>query len=440
MPGTVAARRPAGTAYTAAVAADPEPRDDELVPLRQNRDFRIVFVGQGISALGDAVNLAALPLLVLALTGSGVLMGLVGVLSQLPDLIFGLPVGALADRWDRRRLMLFADAASSALVALIPLSAMLGLDTMAIVLLVTFPINACRVLFMAGWTAAVPNLVGRPYIGRAVSLFEAVLSLSYIVGPALAGILVGIIGPAQTLAVQAVAFGISALSLTLVRRPLRATGTAPQRHLLVEIGEGIDFIRRHPTLRVMVAWWTAFSIATGGLVAALAFYIRMDRTLEATWLGIVLSAFGAGNLIGALVGGRLTEGRLAPQLLGGALLQGAVIVLISLPLPPLVMPICSFIGGVGGGMLFVAYLTFRSAATPDRLLGRVGGTARTISIGLIPIGTFAAGALLDQIGGAGTLRVIGVVVIGLALLFALSRSLRAARVEHHAEAVTPGAA
>lgn len=420
--------------------ADPESPDDELVPLRQNRDFKVVFVGQGISALGDAVNLAALPLLVLALTGSGVLMGLVGVLAQLPDLIFGLPVGAMADRLDRRRLMLAADAARSALVALIPISAMLGLDTMAVVLLVTFPINACRVFFMAGWTAAVPNLVGRPYIGRAVSLFEAVLSLSYIVGPALAGILVGIIGPAQTLAVQAVAFGVSALSLTLVRRPLRATGAAPQRHLLVEIGEGIDFIRRHPTLRVMVAWWTAFSIATGGLVAALAYYIRVDRTLEATWLGIVLSAFGAGNLIGALVGGRLTAGRLAPQLLGGALLQGSVILLISVPVAPVVMPVCSFIGGLGGGMLFVAYLTYRSAATPDRLLGRVGGTARTISIGLIPIGTFAAGALLDEIGGAGTLRLIGAAVIGLALVFALSARLRAARVEHHAEAVTPGAA
>lgn len=449
MPEPAANAEPAPSAASGTTGAEPAVpaanapttvTDGGVVPLRENRDFKIVFVGQGISALGDAVDFAVLPLLVLALTGSGVAMGIVGVLSQLPDLIFGLPVGALADRWDRRRMMLLADAGRAALVALIPISAMLGMDTMAVVLLVTFPINTFRVLFMAGWTAAVPNLVGRAYIGRAVSLFEAVLSLSYIVGPALAGVLVGIIGPAQTLAIQAVAFAVSALSLTLIRRPFRATGAAPQRHLLVEIGEGIAFIRRHPTLRAMVAWWTAFSIATGGLVAALAYYIRVDRTLEATWLGIVLSAFGAGNLVGALVGGRLTNGRLAPLLIGGALLQGSVILLISLPLSPIVMPLCSFAGGVGGGMLFVAYLTFRSAATPDRLLGRVGGTARTISIGLIPIGTFTAGALLDQIGGDGTLQVIGAAVIGLSLLFALSGSLRAARVEHHAEVVTPGAA
>lgn len=406
-----------------AASAEPD------VPLGRNRDFRIVFVGQGISALGDAVSYTTVPLLVLALTGSGVLMGTVGVLSQLPDLLLGLPVGALADRWDRRRMMLLADAGRALLVGLIPISAMLGLDTMAVILLVAFPINACRVLFMAGWTAAVPNLVGRAHLGRAVSLFEAVLSISFIAGPALAGVLVGIIGPAETLAIDAVSFAVSALSLTLIRRPLRATETVERKHILLEIREGIDFIRHHPGLRVAVAYWTSFSIATGGLIAAITYYIRIDRGLEPTWLGIVLSAFGVGNLIGALSAGRLTNGRLAPVLLGGGFVQGTLIVLISLPLPPFVMPMASLVAGVAGGMLFVFYLTYRSSATPDRLLGRVGSTARTISIGLIPIGTFSAGLLLDQIGGAATLVVIGVVVGSVALLFALSGTLRRARVQ-----------
>jgi MFS family permease len=411
-------------------------RTPDVVPLSRNRDFKIVFVGQGISALGDAVSYTALPLLVLALTGSGVLMGMVGVLSQLPDLIFGLPVGALADRWDRRRMMLLADAARAGLTALIPIAAVLGADTMAVVLLVTFPINFFRVLFMAGWTSAVPNLVGRALIGRAVSLFEAVLSLSYIIGPALAGILVGVIGPAQTLAIQAVAFAVSALTLTLIHRPFRAAGQVEQRHVLVEIKEGIDFIRHHPTLRIAVAWWTAFSIATGGLVASLTYYVRIDRQLDPSWLGVILSAFGLGNLTGALLGGRFTGGRLAPLLLGGAMLQGTMILLLSVPLSPYVLPLCAAAAGVGSGSLFVAYLTLRSSVTPDRLLGRVGSTARTISIGLVPLGTFAAGLLLDEIAGVGTLRVIGLSVIVTAALFALSASMRSARVTHPVEEVT----
>ena len=92
------------------------------VPLRRNRDFLILLCGQSLAALGDAVTLTAMPLLVLQLTGSGVAMGIVGVLGTVPDLIFGLPSGVLADRMDRKRLMMVSDAARAGLTALIPLS------------------------------------------------------------------------------------------------------------------------------------------------------------------------------------------------------------------------------------------------------------------------------------------------------------------------------
>ena len=84
---------------------------------------------------------------------------------------------------------------------------------MGVVLLVTFPINAFRVLFMSGWTGAVPNLVGRRALGRAVSAVEALVSLSFIVGPAIAGILVGLIGAGETLAIDAASFAFSAATL-----------------------------------------------------------------------------------------------------------------------------------------------------------------------------------------------------------------------------------
>ncbi len=97
-----------------------EPEEMADASLRKNRDFRIVLVGQGISALGDSVNVTTMPLLVLALTGSGLQMGIVGVLQRLPDLLFGLPAGAYADRWDRRRMMLSADAGRAILTAAWP--------------------------------------------------------------------------------------------------------------------------------------------------------------------------------------------------------------------------------------------------------------------------------------------------------------------------------
>ena len=121
-----------GAAAAAAMAARADfgaverPVDPTDTPLSANRDFKIVLTGQSISALGDAVSFTAVPLLVLALTGSGIAMGTVGVLQTLPDLILGLPAGALADRWDRRRMMLWSDFGRALLTALIPISVLAG--------------------------------------------------------------------------------------------------------------------------------------------------------------------------------------------------------------------------------------------------------------------------------------------------------------------------
>src|SRR3990170_4877276 len=122
--------------------------------LRGNRDFQVVLAGQAVSAFGDAISLTAMPLLVLFLTGSGALMGVVGALQLVPDLVLGLPAGALADRWDRRRMMLWADAGRAVLTAGIPLSYWLGRPTIAVILIVAVPTNALRVLSDAAYSSA----------------------------------------------------------------------------------------------------------------------------------------------------------------------------------------------------------------------------------------------------------------------------------------------
>jgi MFS family permease len=405
------------------------------VPLSKNRDFLILLSGQGVSALGDAVSFTALPLLVLQLTGSGVAMGIVGVLGRLPDLLFGLPAGVVADRVDRRRLMLVSDAARALLTALIPLSALAGVDVMTVILIVTFPINAFRVLFMSGWTGAVPNLVGRRVLGRAVSAVEGLVSLSFIAGPAIAGILVGLIGATETIAIDAVSFGGSALTLLLIRRPFQGVRTARPAGIVAEMREGISFIARHPVLRLAVGIWTGSGVVLAGLIAALTFAVTVDRGLSAEELGFILSGYGIGNLIGAVSGGRFTRGRLAPPLLGGYFVQAVAIAAVGLPgAQPLAFLLgAAFVGGVGAGFTIVSYLTYRAQVTPDRLLGRVGSTARTISIGLQPIGMFATGILLDTVGGNVTVLVTGLGLLLLTALFALSPTLRAAHGGVHAE-------
>src|SRR3954470_20299822 len=214
----------------AAVPDVPHPAQDggRAEPLTRNRAFRVLLVSQGVSPLGDPVSFTALPLLVLALTGSGFAMGIVGALQTLPDLVFGLVAGAIADRSNQKRMMVLTDLGRALLTALIPLSVLLGGPTMAVILIVAAPMSTLRSLFLAAYTAAVPAIVGRPRLAQANSYFEVVYSTGFIIGPAIAGVLATAIGPGPTMAIDAASFVFAAIGIALIKRPLRAPGDRPE--------------------------------------------------------------------------------------------------------------------------------------------------------------------------------------------------------------------
>ena len=397
-------------------------------PLRGNRDFWVVLLGQGISSFGDAITNTALPILVLAVTGSGLAMGVVGVLSTLPDLVVGLPAGAYADRWDRRKMMFVADLGRAFLTAVIPISVWLGGPTLALVFLVTFPLNVLRVLWLAAFTAAVPGLVGRGQIARANAVFEAFFNVGWIVGPALAGFLANAIGPGPTIAIDAVTFAVSARALLLVRRPLRPAARSEPTHLLADIRQGISFVVRQPTLRAVIALWTTTSVIYAGLTSGLIFYVTIDRGLGPDVVGLVLSAFAVGALGGSLVAARMAFRAVGPVMLVGSVVMGLTLVIVALDAPIPVLVGASLVAGILDANVLVSYLTLRTQLSPDALLGRVGATARTLSVGLMPIGALVAGALLDAIGGTATLALMGGASIAAGLGFALLPNVRHARV------------
>ncbi len=414
----------------ATVGPEPAPTIAAPEPLARNRDFRVVLVGQGISAFGDAITNTALPLLVLALTGSGFAMGVVGALSTLPDLFVGLAAGAWADRWDRRLMMFAADLGRAILTVLIPLTALLGGPTLLVIFLVTFPLNVLRVLWLAGYTASVPGLVGRPQVARANAIFEAVFNVGWIAGPAIAGILAAVIGPGPTIALDAGSFVISSGALLLVRRSLRPEARPDRPHLLADIREGIAYVAGHSTLRATIAFWAATQVTTAALATALTYHVTRDRHLTADVLGLILSAFGVGSLLGALVAGRLNVERVGRVMLAGNLLTGLTLLLIVVRPPVPVVIVSALVAGIVSANVLIAYITLRTALSPDAMLGRIGSTARTISVGLMPIGAFAGGALIDLTDGGTTLGLMGATLVLLAVGFAFVPSVRRARVPH----------
>ena len=395
-------------------------------PLARNRDFLSVLIGQSISSFGDSISNTAMPLLVLALTGSGFAMGIVGVLGTLPDLIVGLPAGAFADRWDRRKMMFWADLGRALLTALIPISAWLGGPTMAVILLVTFPINALRVLWLSAYTAAVPGLVGRPQVPRASALFEAIFNIGWIAGPAMAGVLSALIGPGPTIALDAVSFVISASALLLVRRSLRAGERSEPTHIVADIREGLAFVAGHTALRWVIVFWTVTQILLAGLTSGLIFYITKDRAMGSEVVGLVLSAFSVGALSGSLLVARVAPRAVGRTMLVGQAITGSTLV-VSVGAGAPVMAAAAFVAGVASAFVMVSYISLRTLLSPDALLGRVGATARTFSVGLMPVGAIIAGAGLDAIGGGPVLLIMGGGMVATAAVFAFVPDLRRAR-------------
>ncbi len=414
---------------TAEPAAEPlaEPiAPPSAEPLGRNRDFRVLLGTQGVSSIGDAVSFTALPLLVFALTGSGVAMGLVGALQTLPDLFFGMIAGALADRHDRKRMMFIADAGRALLTAAIPLSVWLGGPTLAVILVVAAPMSILRAFFLAGYTSSVPAIVGRSELARANALFEAVYSTGYIIGPGVAGLLSTIIGPGPTLAIDALSFLLSALGLFFVQRSLVAPVGRPEAHILADIREGIAFIAGHPTLRSAILFWGLANIVSASLVTALTVYITGDLGLEDWVLGLLLAVYGSGTVTGALVISRRRRGSAGGLLLLGNAAKGAAVGVIALTGNPLLFVPLGFVAGLADSAVLITYLTLRTAHSPDALLGRIGSTARTISLGLQPVGMLAGGLLIDATSGATAIAAMAVLVIAVSVLFVPVGELRGA--------------
>jgi len=402
--------------------------DDPIVePLARNRDFKVLLSSQGISSLGDGVNFTALPLLVLALTGSGFAMGIVGTLQTIPDLFVGMVAGALADRNDRKRMMFLADLGRAALTALIPISVAVGGPTMGVILLVAAPMSILRSFFLAGYTASMPTLVGRSLVGRANSYFEAVYSMGYIIGPAVAGVLAATIGPGPTLAIDALSYVASAVGLAFVRRNLRAPVDRPRERLVTEIREGIDYIVTNPVLRCAILFWGATSILLAPLVLALTVHVTRDLGYTPFILGLILAAYGTGTVTGSLMSARrIGRGRVAEVMIGGNLVLGMSLVVVAFAVEIPVLLAVAAVAGVAQSMILVMYITLRTAYSPDELLGRIGSTARTVSLGLQPIGLLIGGALIDATSGSTTIAAIGVGLLLVSVAFVPVRALRGA--------------
>lgn len=349
----------------------------------------------------EQLSLAAVPLVAVLVLGSGAGdIGLLGAMQTLPFLLLSIPMGLLADRMPRRRVMLASEAVRALSLLLLLLMVASGSTSLAGLAVLGFIGALGTVGFTVAAPALVPTLVPRELHARANGRLELARSAAYAGGPALAGALVAWTGAASAFVLAAVLSVAAVALLWRLSEPARAP--APARHALVEIREGARFVWHDALLRPILLTGIAWNIAWFVLQAAYVPYAVRMLGLSAQAVGATLGCYGAGMVVGALFAPRVTAalpfGR-AIQLGPAVSVLAIVAMVMTLALPSGILAGLSFfLFGAGPIVWTITTTTLRQAITPGAMLGRVGSVFLTVNAGARPVGA-ALGAIVGGLWG-----------------------------------------
>ncbi|HSC03792.1 MAG TPA: MFS transporter [Solirubrobacteraceae bacterium] len=389
------------------------------VPLRRNRDYMLVWAGQGVSELGSQVSTVAYPLLVLALTSSPAKAGLVGLAATLPVPLLALPAGMLADHFDRKRLMLTCDAIRAAALAVLTIAVFSGGVAFGVVVAVAFVDGALLTVSFVTERGVLRRLVAPEQLSAAVAQNETAFYASSIVGPPLGGLLFAIARALPFLA-DAVSYAFSATATLLTRAGFQPDRTEPRGSLVAEFTSGLRWLWRRPLLRTC-SLITAAINPTWRALYLLLVVLAKRHGASSSLIGVMFAIIAAAGLLGGLLASSRLASRvsvatavrldtwtmalLMPLLLiaQGTLFTAAIVALIEFP----------------AALVNSAVEGFRGALAPEHMQGRVHAAAGTLSQSLGWAGPLVIGLALEHFSSTTSILLL----CGWALLAALAATL-----------------
>jgi MFS family permease len=402
--------------------------------LWRNREFTLLWTSQSLSALGDAVAMLALPLLVLALTGSPLSAGLVGTIAQVTRLVCGLPAGVVADRINRRRAMLACDVAR--LVAFTGLAAavLTGTASLALIISTAMVDAACGSLFGTAENAALRSIVPVAQLPAAVARNEARTYGTSLVGPPLGGLLFGI-GHAVPFIGNAVSYLASLIGVALIRKPLQADRVETPSGYSAALTEGIRFVFTNPFLRNVLLVAAPLNLAITGVLFTIIIALQRNGTPPPV-IGLAETVIGVGGLLGAVVAPALQR-RLRLTVLAraicwtatallaaSAMLTASIAAAIPLGLTVFLGPACN-----------AAIFGYQAAITPDRLQGRVISVILMAATSAAAAAPLLAGVFVSAWGAPRSILLFAAAVGVSALAATFGKGIRSMPPLAHAEAL-----
>jgi MFS family permease len=392
--------------------------------LARNHDFTILWVGETISELGSTMSLFVFPLLGYHLTGSTAVAALLEAAGLVGMVAMMLPAGLLADRVDRRHLMIGASASGALLYGSLACAGLLGALTVPHLAAVALLTGVAQGVFQPAQLAAIRSVVPAEDLPTAFSQNQARQHVASLLGGPLGGALYAVRAWAPFV-VDALSYAVSVLTLSRIRtdlRPQPREGAPTRPH--EQVKEGYRFIRSQPFFRTLMVW-----AMLNNLVLNACFFVVMMRLVRAgvqpAQIGLVSTAAGVGGILGALA---------APYLID-RLRTGTLTVVIGwmcvVPLAPLILwsttwAACASIFAIlllnpAGNAGIGAY---RAAKTPDELQGRVGSALTFVTMGAMPLAPVLGGLLLSGFGDQAAIGGLVAAAAVVALIPTASRSMR----------------
>jgi MFS family permease len=394
------------------------------IPLRRNRDFVLLQVGQTLSTIGSEATAIAYPLLVLAVTHSPAKAGIVAFARIVPWALVGFAAGVVADRLNRKRIMIVADVVR--VVALASLLVAFAVDRISVahVALVAFVEGSMFVFFNVAELGALRSVVPARQLPEGAAAEQVRYSTVSLIAPALGGALFGIARVLPFIA-DLVSYVFSLGSILAMRTPFQEDRQTEPAALGTELVEGVRWLWRHRFFRACALLFSWTNLVYEGLFLVL-IVVGREQGLSGAQIGLLFATFGVCSLLGSLAAPRIA--RLISM---RALVIGSFWVQLGFAAFLVKPDVYVLLAGCIPMALFnpavnAAVIGYRTAVVPDRLTGRVGGVARTIALCLAAFGPLSAGLLLHSFSARETVAIYAVLMVLLATLATLNPSIRMA--------------
>lgn len=370
-----------------------------LPPLWRHRSFVLWTTSAVVDSLGTAASAVALPLLVFQHTGSALQTGLVAALRVVPYLVFGLVAGPVADRTNRRAMLVWASIGQGVAMGAIPLVTTLGSSGIWHVYVATLASSVCFVFGDAASFGALPAMIGDDRLAAGNGIMAATTSAAMIAGPSIAGLLLGFVNVSTIVYLDAASnFAAAALVAGVDRRysarPLQAAGASDGIRRRASIS--LAYVRRHRALTWLLLVGFANSFAAGIVLGQLVvFAVRaLDVPESDARVGVLFAMGAVGALLAGLAFSRLFAPARLRAVVAGALGVGGLgtIALAVSPSIGLAIPLYLLVA-ICGQTVILTGVTFRQMATPDSLRASVNVIGRMVAWGGQPVGALIGGVV-----------------------------------------------